>query len=176
MKRRALRVAPLLFCSGFTSLIYQVAWMRELRLVFGFSTAAAGAVVAIFLGGLGVGSWLFGRRADEAPRPLELYGKLELGIAGSAAVTPGLIWLVRQLYVAMGGGFALGFFAGTTLRLILSALVLAVPTLLMGGTLPAASRVVETDEDSSRRRLAVLYGANTLGAVLGTAMSTFWLL
>jgi spermidine synthase len=175
MKSRVARIVPLLFASGLTSLIYQVAWMRDLRLVFGFSTAASGAVVAIFLGGLGLGSWLLGRRADEVQRPLYFYGRLELGIAGSAAATPFLIWLVRQLYVAMGGSFVLGFVGGTALRLLLSALVLAVPTVLMGGTLPAASRAVETREDSNRRRLAVLYGANTLGAVAGVTLSTFWL-
>src|SRR2546429_9166612 len=93
MKSRVARIVPLLFASGLTSLIYQVAWMRELRLVFGFSTAASGAVVAIFLGGLGLGSWLLGRRADEIRRPLHFYGRLELGIAGSAAPTPVLISL-----------------------------------------------------------------------------------
>src|SRR5712692_6310078 len=175
MKWRVARIVPLLFTSGLTSLIYQVAWMRELRLVFGFSTAASGAVVAIFLGGLGLGSWLLGRRADEVRRPLHFYGRLELGVAGSAAATPILIWLVRQLYVAMGGSFVLGLFGGTALRLLLSALVLAVPTILMGGTLPAASRAVETREDANRRRLAVLYGTNTLGAVAGVTLSTFWL-
>jgi hypothetical protein len=46
----------------------------------------------------------------------------------------------------------------------------------MGGTLPAATRAVETDEDSGRRLLALLYGANTLGAVAGTLLSTFLLL
>jgi len=176
MKSRVLRVAPLLFGSGLTSLVYQVAWMREMRLIFGFSTAASAAVVAIFMGALGLGSWLLGRRADAARRPLLFYGRLELAIAASAALTPGLIWLARQAYVAVGGSFALGPALGTAARLLLSALVLCVPTVLMGGTLPAATRAVESDEDSSRRGLALLYGVNTLGAVAGTAAATFWLL
>jgi spermidine synthase len=176
MSARVLRVAPLLFGSGFTALVYQIAWMQELRLVFGFSTAASAAVVAIFLGGLGLGSFLLGGRADRSPRPLVLYGRLELSIAAAAAATPALVWLARQAYVAVGGSFALGLAAGTALRLVLAALVLLVPTALMGGTLPAASRAVETDADHSRRNVAILYGANTLGATLGAALSTFWLL
>ncbi len=176
MTSRVLRVAPLLFCSGLTSLVYQVAWMRELRLIFGFSTAASAAVLAIFLGGLGLGSWLLGRRADEASRPVVFYGKLELAIAASAACTPVLLWVVRGVYVALGGTFALGLPLGTAVRLLLSAVVLCVPTVLMGGTLPALTRAVETEEDSSRRRMAVLYGANTLGAMAGAAIATFWLL
>lgn len=150
--------------------------MRELRLVFGFSTAASAAVVAIFLGGLGLGSRMLGRRADATERPLEFYGRLELLIAASAALTPALLWLVRRLYLALGGSLTLGLVGGSAVRLLLSALVLLVPTFLMGGTLPAASRAVETDDDADRRRMAVLYGANTLGAVVGTALSTFWLL
>ena len=176
LKSRLVRVALLLFGSGLSSLIYQVAWMRDLRLVFGFSTAASAAVVAIFLGGLGLGSRVLGRVADRAERPLELYGRLELGIAASAAVTPGLLWLIRALYLALGGSITMGLVFGSIVRLVLSALVLLVPTFLMGGTLPAASRAVETDDDADRRRMAVLYGANTIGAVAGTALSTFWLL
>jgi len=58
----------------------------------------------------------------------------------SAALTPLLLWLVRQAYIAAGGTEALGLIGGTGVRLVLAALVLAVPTFLMGGTLPAAAR------------------------------------
>ncbi len=176
MRSRAFRVSVLLFGSGLTALVYQIAWMRELRLVFGFSTAASAAVVAIFMGGLSIGSWILGHRADRAARPLAFYGKLELAIAGSAALTPALLWLVRLAYIALGGSARLGILSGTLLRILFSALVLAVPTVLMGGTLPAATRAVETEEDEGRRLLALLYGANTLGAVAGTLLSTFYLL
>src|SRR5438477_9582981 len=130
-----LRVSLLLFGSGMTALIYQVVWMRELRLVFGFSTAASAAVVAIFMGGLGIGGWILGRRADQVARPLAFYGWLEIAIAGTAAATPALLWLIRLAYVAAGGSARLGILGGTLTRLLLSALVLAVPTVLMGGTL-----------------------------------------
>src|SRR6185436_11638194 len=73
----------------------------------------------------------------------------------------------------LGGSLALGSFFGTVLRLLLSALVLAVPTLLMGGTLPAAARAVEGEGDARRRGTALLYGANTLGAVAGSLLTTF---
>ena len=159
-----------------TALIYQVAWMRELRLIFGFSTAASAAVLAIFMGGLGLGGWFLGRRADTAGNPLAFYGRLELAVAGSAALTPLWVWLVREAYIALGGTLRLGLVGGTLVRLLLSAVVLSVPTVLMGGTLPAATRAVETDKDARRRFLALLYGSNALGAVAGTLLSTFLLL
>src|SRR6185312_7309991 len=71
---------------------------------------------------------------------------------------------------------ALGLGGGTVARLILAAVVLGVPTLLMGGTLPAAAQAVTRAGDVGRRDLAILYGANTLGAVAGAALSTFVLL
>src|SRR3954469_11857808 len=92
-------VAALLFGSGFCALIYQVAWLRELRLVFGASTAASAAVLAVFMGGLGLGGALLGRRASRTPRPLGLYGNLELGVAAAAAATPLLVWLARAAYL-----------------------------------------------------------------------------
>src|SRR5436190_20430584 len=107
-----LRVSLLLFGSGMTALVYQVAWMRELRLVFGFSTAASAAVLAIFMGGLGAGGWLLGRRADTSARPLAFYGRLELAIAGSAALTPLWVFLVRLVYVALGGTQRMGLATG----------------------------------------------------------------
>ena len=176
MSARVGKVAVLLFGSGTCSLIYQVAWLREMRLIFGASTAASAAVLAIFMGGLGAGGALLGRRADRHPRPLDLYATLELSIAAAAAVTPGLVWLARRVYITLGGSVVLGPVGATVARLLLATLVLCVPTLLMGGTLPAAAKAVETDEDVSRRHLAVLYGVNTLGAVTGALISTFLML
>jgi len=170
------RVAPLLLGSGFCSLVYQTAWLREFRLVFGASTAASAAVLAIFIGGLGLGGLLLGKRADTARSPLALYGNLELIIAGTAAVSPFLLTAVRHLYVATGGSFALGSIGGTAMRLVLATLVLAIPTVAMGGTLAAVTRAIATEDDARRRSLAILYGTNTLGAVLGALASTFVLL
>ena len=128
------------------------------------------------MGGLGLGSALLGRRADRHPQPLRFYGNLELMIAASAALSPVLLWLIAKVYFALGGSVTLGLFGASVVRLILSTLVLGVPTVLMGGTLPAAARAVETNDDAGRRRLALLYGTNTLGAVAGTLLATFFLL
>ena len=176
MTSAAWRVAPLLFLSGLCALVYQIAWLREFRLIFGASTAASAAVLAIFIGGLGLGGLLLGRLADHHPRPLWLYARLETLVALSSAVTPGLFWLVRQAYVRLGGTLALSVLGGTAVRLALAGLVLAIPTLLMGGTLPAAARSVATAKDEGRLSLALLYGVNTLGAVAGCFIATFLML
>ncbi len=176
MQARVGRVSLLLFGSGACALIYQTVWLRQFRLIFGASTAASAAVLAIFMGGLGLGGIYIGRRADRTRNPLALYGFLELGVAVFTALTPILFWLVRHLYLAMGGSFVLGQFLATVIRLLLSVVVLGVPTVLMGGTLPAASRAVEHSGDPERLGVSILYAMNTLGAVFGTIFSTFYLL
>ncbi|RLB63468.1 MAG: spermidine synthase [Deltaproteobacteria bacterium] len=176
MPPRARPIAALLFLSGLCALIYQMAWLRELRLVFGASTHASAAVLAVFMGGLGAGSLLLGKRSDRVARPLRLYARLEGGIAISAAITPALLLVVRAAYVAMGGTTALGIGLGTVVRLVLSALVLLTPTFLMGGTLPAAARAAIVPGDVARRSTALLYGINALGAVTGAALATFVLI
>lgn len=169
-------LAALLFVSGFCSLVYQVAWIREFRLIFGGSTPAAAAVVAIFMGGLGLGAALIGKRADRSENPLKLYAQLELGVTLMVAVTPLLLDAAGFLYILTGGSLALGTSVATLVRLLLAALVLGIPCILMGGNLPAAVKFVETDGDRQRSALGLLYGLNATGAVLGAFLTTFWIL
>ncbi|MFZ5830537.1 MAG: fused MFS/spermidine synthase [Planctomycetota bacterium] len=166
-------VAALLFGSGFCALAYQVVWFREFRLVFGASTAASAAVLAIFMGGIGLGGAILGRKADTYPSPLRLYGWLELGIAVAAGLSPLLVYLSQLAYTATGGQLVMGLLGATVARLALACVVLGVPTFLMGGTLPAAVRAATRDDDRFRHATALLYGINTLGAVLGAALTTF---
>jgi spermidine synthase len=166
-------VASLLLGSGMCALIYQTAWQRMFQLVFGATTAASSAVLGVFLGGLGAGALFFGGRVARTPRPLVYYGLLELGIALTAAISPALVELSSRVYIASGGSTALGTAGATLLRLALAACVMGAPAFLMGGTLPAAARAVETEQDRGRTRLGLLYGLNTMGAVLGALLGTF---
>lgn len=166
----------LLFSSGACALVYQTIWTRELRGVYGVSTTASAAVLAVFMGGLGAGAVLFGRRVERSLHPLRLYAALEVGAALAAALSLPALHVVRAIYVGLGGTAALGSFGGVAVRLLLTVIAVGVPAMLLGGTLPAAVKAVESDDDVARRRSGVLYGANTLGAVAGTLVSTFWML
>lgn len=177
--KHSLRLAPLaalLFLSGCCALALQVGWLREFRLVFGGSTAASAAVVAIFMGGLGAGNALLGRLADRVTTPLALYGRLEIGVAIAAGLSPFLIDLIREIYGSSGGAVTLGRVPATLLRLALTTLVLGLPTFLMGGTLPAIVAAATAASDRNRSSAATLYGLNTLGAVCGGMLATFILL
>jgi spermidine synthase len=163
-------VACLLLVSGCCALSYQTIWQQSLQLVFGGSTAASGAVLAIFMGGLGAGNLWFGRRIDQTTNPLRLYAYLELGVAISAAGSLWVIDLAREAYLVSGGQTTLGIGLATAYRLLLATLVLFVPTFLMGGTLPAAAKGATSAQDVSRTSLALVYACNTLGALVGTGL------
>lgn len=157
-------------------MICQTVWMRELRLVFGASTAASSAVTAIFIAGLGFGGLWLGRRLEHNAAPLRSYARLELAVGVLSVLTPWQLDLVRALYIASGGSPRLGVVGSTLLRLLLTCLVLLPPAWLMGGTLPAVARAVSSEADRQRRAVAWVYALNTLGAVVGCALSTFLLL
>lgn len=170
------QLAPLLFASGFCSLAYQIVWIRQFRLIFGSSTMATSAVIAIFMGGIGFGSIYLGKIAQRHQKPLHLYGYFELVIACSAIVTPVSIFLIELIYLKTGGSQALGVFPATLLRLLLAILVIGVPAFFMGGTLPAITKTVINEMDLGRRDLGYLLGINTLGAVFGVGIVSFILL
>ncbi len=174
MGRRSSAVALLLFGSGFCALIYQTTWLREFRLVFGMSTAASAVVLGVFMAGIGFGGIALGRRSEKAANPLRFYARLEFLIAVAAALSPILIYVAREIYIVLGGTSSLGIGLGTAVRLILAAIIIGLPTFLMGGTLPAAARAAVGISDMARRKVGLLYGANSLGAVAGALVGTFY--
>src|SRR5262245_21522743 len=103
MTGRIRAVSLLVFISGMCALVFQMAWLRELRLIFGASTPATGAVLAIFMGGMGLGNAVLAPRCDGSASPLRLYALLEAGISVLTAISPLVIWLARSIYLATGG-------------------------------------------------------------------------
>ncbi len=160
--------------SGAASLVLELVWVRLLGLVFGATHLAIATVLATFMGGLALGSRLGGPRADRTTRPALGYALCELGIGVYALAVPALIGALPRLVAPFEGspvGLALARFFG-------AALVLLVPTTLMGATLPFLVRalVPAGEEGRAPARLGLLYGANTAGAVVGSFAAGFGLL
>ncbi|MBI1967923.1 MAG: fused MFS/spermidine synthase [Gemmatimonadetes bacterium] len=173
----ALGYSLLFFLSGATGLVYQLLWVRVLYQTFGSTIYSVTTVVAAFMGGLGLGAWLLGRRGDRHPQPAALYGWLEIAIGAFGVVSPLVLALAHQLYVGVAGALSLGTIPSIALRFGLAALVLLIPTTLMGGTLPVLTRAFMGDDRTLLRgSLGRLYGLNTLGAVVGTGFAGFFLI
>lgn len=175
--RPILGYSLLFFLSGATGLVYELLWVRLLYQSFGSTIQSVTTVVAAYMGGLGLGAWLLGRRADEHPRPSALYGRLEILIGLFGLVSPLVLWLTQQGYIALARGLPPGSGVSVALRFGLAGLVLLIPTTLMGGTLPVLTRAfTATDRGRLRASLGRLYGLNTLGACAGTALAGFFLI
>ena len=176
------------FLTGFSGLVYEIAWIKQASLVFGSTTWALSTVLGVFFGGLALGSWLFGRLAGRLDRPIRLYALVEISVAVLALVSlrafgwidgfydgiyrnalqtvtdpEGLTWL------SAGPGAAVA-------RIGLVALVLLPPTILMGGSLPLFCRQFVASRDRIAGSIGLLYGVNTLGGALGTLAAGFILI
>ena len=175
----------LFFCSGVSGLIYQVVWVRSFGNVFGNTIYSASLVVAVFMAGLGAGSYLVGAWSDRryATQPESLvrayaYVELVIGLMGLgiSAFLPHLgqvSALVSSYSREPTGWFVLS--ATSYLARAAIAIVLLTPiTLLMGGTLTLLIRhLVRGDLSNSAWRIALLYAANTAGAALGCFLTDF---
>jgi Spermidine synthase len=172
--------------SGACGLAYEVVWSKYLGLFLGNTVLLHTAVLGTFMGGLALGSLLIGRRVARINAPLKAYGYLELAIAAYALAFPSLTKLGEALVAAAAAGMGPGTSGLIVVKVLTGVLLLALPTLLMGATLPLLTAHVErslplmhSGEDRTRKGgdgANWLYFANCAGAVLGTLVTGFLLI
>ncbi len=170
--RRFLPVLLLLFLgSGCAALIYEIVWLQLLQLVIGSTAFSLGVLLGTFMGGMCLGSLLLPRLVSPGRHPLRVYALLELGIGAAGLVVLNCMPYVEHAYSRYAGHGPEGIF----LRAAVAAICLLPPTLLMGATLPAMARWVETSPVGVSW-LGFFYGGNIAGAVLGCLLAGFYLL
>src|SRR6185369_8774955 len=169
------RVLPLLLVmfvgSGCAALIYEVVWFQLLELVIGSSTVSLGILLGTFMGGMCLGSLLFPRLISRKQHPLRVYAFMELGIGAIGLILLFGMPLINSVYTSWSGSGL----TGMLLRGIIAAICLLPPTFLMGATLPAISRWVETTPRGISW-LGFFYGGNIGGAVIGSLLAGFYLM
>jgi spermidine synthase len=171
-RERSLSLLLLLFaCSGCAALIYEIIWFQMLELVIGASGVSLGVLLGTFMGGMFLGSLALPRLVTATRHPLRVYAALEAGIG---ALGLALLWVIP-----LAGGVYTGIvghgFANVLLRALVCALLLLPPTVLMGATLPAVARWIETTPRGVSW-MGFFYGGNIAGAVAGSLIAAFYLL
>lgn len=159
----------LLFASGISALVFQVLWVKQLALVVGVEVHAVALGVAAFFAGLALGGWLAGPRADGHARPLRFYAAIEAGVAVLACAST--LALARSAVPFTWLESTVG-----PLAWLLPALLVMLPALLMGATLPVLMRAVAPQASQVGQAGGGLYAANTLGAIAGALLSSFVLI
>jgi TPR repeat protein/spermidine synthase len=168
-------LSALFFLSGTSGLIYQVVWFRMLARAFGVTVYAVTTVLVVFMAGLALGSLAAGTLANGGSR-LRTYGKLELLVGVTGAIASQAMLLLPGLFHGLLSASAQQGAIGTVARVVVSCLVLLPPTVLMGATLPVLSGHVTEGSGSLGKRAGLLYGVNTLGAVVGVLATGFVLI
>jgi spermidine synthase len=167
-------LATLFFFSGACALIYQVMWLRLLSLVFGVTVYAASTVLAGFMAGLGLGSFVAGRMAVRMTRPLAAFGIAEILVGVTAFLTPFVLDAITRLWVSMHDSLPDSLAAITVTRFLISFLVLIVPTALMGATLPLIVKSAVARDHRIGGKIGLLYAINTTGAIIGALVAGFY--
>lgn len=160
--------------SGASALIYEIVWYQQLQLAIGSTAVSLAVLLATYMGGLSLGSWLLPRyiakrRADD--HPLRLYGFIEVGIAVLGLLLLVLIPIIDKAYVAGAQSGA----PGMILRALFCAVALLPPTILMGASLPAMAKWAENTPKGASW-WGLFYGINIAGAVVGSLAAGFFLL
>src|SRR5580765_8393714 len=157
--------------SGCAALIYEIVWFQLLQLVIGSSAISMGVLLGTFMGGMCLGSLLLPRLISAKQHPLRVYAALELGIGIIGLLLLFGMPLIGGVYFAWAGSGVGGLYV----RGIIAAICLLPPTFLMGATLPAVARWVETTPRGVSW-LGFFYGGNIAGAVVGSLTAGFYLL
>ncbi|MBT6345535.1 MAG: fused MFS/spermidine synthase, partial [Nitrospina sp.] len=177
----------LFFISGITALVYEIVWTRMLTLVFGHTVFSVSIVLAAFMAGLGLGSYLFGYAIDRLPdskgssegkasTALLTYGWVEILIFASGALLSLLFANFAELYASLHSILPESAALQNLIKMVLAFALMLIPTTLMGATLPLISKYCINDDSRIATQISLLYAINTLGAALGCLMTGFFLM
>jgi predicted membrane-bound spermidine synthase len=161
---QAIRILSLVFfLSGFTALIYQVAWQRLLTVYYGVGTISITLIVSVYMAGLGLGALCGGQISERITKRLELYCLVEflLGVFGVASPL-----LLDALGISTAG-------SSYVLSCLYVSLYLLFPTVLMGMTLPLLTKIFNQYIQNFFRTVSYLYFVNTIGAALGAFTASY---
>lgn len=159
------------FVTGAAGLIYEVAWQKYLSRILGSDSVATAVILATFLGGLSAGYYLCGKLTTKVRNHFKSYAILEGIIAvwgfffpvifrALDAATRNLTFSPPILVILQG--------------LLCSSLLMGVPTICMGGTIPFLTRGISQSVEEATGVHARVYGINTAGAFIGTLVAGFF--
>jgi spermidine synthase len=167
------------FFSGVTGLIYEILWIRMMVEIIGGSPFTVSIILTVFMGGLGLGSFLASRTIDRVKEPIRLvkiYGILELVIGAYGLAIPALLVAFKPLYALLYNQLFSHFMLYNLLTFLGCCILLCIPVICMGATLPILCRFYVTKLSHLGTHAGRLYGLNTVGAALGTLLCGFWLI
>jgi spermidine synthase len=166
----------LFFLSGFAGLCYQVVWVRELSVIFGKTNAAITVVVSVFMLGLGLGSLFWGKRKIASQKLAGTFALLQFGIGAGSFILLLIFPFLSGIFQGLVRQLNLSFTLILFFIFLLCAVLMFIPTFLMGGTFPIISQLYIRNEANVGKGIGLLYGLNTFGGILGAGLTGYFLI
>lgn len=160
--------------SGMAALVYQVAWIRPLQLVFGSTIYTISIIFSAFMSGLSLGSMIGGKFVDKIKNLPLVYALLLLAICLYGTLIISIFNSLPYLYQIIYNPLRQNFMLFSFIQFILIFTLLLIPTTLMGATWPVVIKFYI--EEKIGKGIGELYSANNIGAVLGSFLAGFILI
>lgn len=162
--------------SGFTAMVYQIAWTRALIMSIGSSTYSFTCILAAFILGLALGSLLIARWVDSMRNPVLVTGIFQLAIALSAVIVLPIYGRIPLVVHELVMRYQQNYDLLLALEFLLVIAVTFVPTLLMGALFPLVARANASHEEEAGEATGKIYAVNTIGTVAGAFLGGFLLI
>src|ERR1700683_3926195 len=175
MRRRLL--LAVFVVSGFTGLIYESIWSHYLKLFLGHAAYAQTLVLAIFMGGMALGSWTVAHYSFRIRQLLWGYVLVEgligiLGIVFHSTFVAAVDFSFAAVIPALPAGLLIHAYKWS-----LAAALILPQSVLLGMTFPLISGgMIRRWPERPGETLATLYFTNSLGAAIGVLVSGFVLI
>lgn len=161
--------------SGFVSLGFEVTWVHLLALLVGTSVYAFGLMLFTFLIGLGISAIIFSYLLKYDWPIGRFYLGIQAGILFSISLTMPL-WDKMPAFFSWVGLFNPSFFLMEMTRLFVTMVLLLLTTIFLGMTFPLLMRMTSEHRQSSPRNIGILYLSNTVGGVIGSLATGYFLI
>jgi len=169
-------LCAIFFLSGASALIFEMLWFQLSGLVFGNSVWATSIVLSSFMGGLALGNGLSAFWGHKIRSPLPFYACLELVIAISGFSLILVLPRLTEFFAPLFGVFLEHNLILNSLRAVIAIMLMIIPATAMGATLPVLVKALYSEKPNFGRVLGILYGWNTLGAMVGIVICEIFLI
>jgi spermidine synthase len=166
----------IIFLTGFVALIFEICWVRQATLIFGVSVYAYSIVLTAYMGGLAIGNFIFGKRADKTQNPSKLFIFLLFSLSLTGLLTHFLLGNLSKIYTNLTLFLPDGKLGLNMIRIILSWSAMTLPSIFIGGMMPVMTSLFAKRDGDIGYDVGWVYVFNTLGSVIGTGMTAIILI
>ncbi len=161
------------FMAGFAFLVFEINLFRALSNLFGATVVASTLVLSVFMGGYGLGSLYFGKEVTKNTNPMRLLAHILIligltGFASYVLINNTLPFIYRFLFST---GISPSFSKVLVYLLAIAALLL--PSFMMGGILPVATKIIAQKHSDISKTIGAVYALDTLGSAIGGLITGF---